>query len=194
MEDDKVASAIKTDFILSAEIMAITLAAIPEGPFVTRAIVLAVVAIAITVIVYGGVALIVKADDVGLALAKSNPASAWGRLKATFGRGLVLGMPYFLSVLGVVGTAAMIWVGGGIVVHGLAEYGLPGIEHLIEAAAAVAARVVPAIAGAITWIVTAAGAGVVGLLLGAALMPLAHYVIAPIWTRLRGTPPKAGVS
>jgi predicted DNA repair protein MutK len=186
MEDDKVASAIKTDFILSAEIMAITLAAIPEGPFVTRAIVLAVVAIAITVVVYGGVALIVKADDVGLMLAKSDMASAWGRLKAVFGRGLVLGMPYFLNALAVIGTAAMIWVGGGIIVHGLTEYGFGQIENVIAAAAASAAQAVPAVAGAIKWIVTAAGAGVVGLVLGAALIPLAHHVIAPLWGRLRG--------
>jgi uncharacterized protein len=186
MEDDKVASAIKTDFILSAEIMAITLAAVPEGPFITRAIVLAVVAIGITVVVYGGVALIVKADDVGLALARSDRGAMWGRFKAASGRLLVLGMPYFLRVLGVVGTAAMIWVGGGIVVHGLAGYGLTGIEHLIAAAAALAAQAVPALAGAITWIVSAAGAGVVGLLLGAALIPVAHYVVTPIWSRLRG--------
>lgn len=185
LEDDKIAGAIKTDFILSAEIMAITLAAIPPGPFATRAMVLAVVAIGITIIVYGGVALIVKADDVGLALAKSNPGSLWGRFKAGAGRALVKGMPYFLSVLGVVGTAAMIWVGGGIVVHGLAEYGLTGIEHAIAAAAAWAAQAVPAIAGAVTWIVTAIGSGIVGLLLGAALMPVATAVVAPLWTRLR---------
>lgn len=185
MEDDKVASAIKTDFILSAEIMAITLAAIPPGPFVIRAVVLALVAIGITVMVYGGVALIVKADDIGLALAKGDTASPWGRIKAAFGRALVRGMPYFLRVLGGVGTAAMIWVGGGIIVHGLAEYGLTGIEHLIASAAALAARALPAIAGAAIWTATAAGSGVVGLLLGAALLPGAHYIIAPLWARLR---------
>ena len=185
MEDDKVASAIKTDFILSAEIMAITLAAIPAGPFLTRAVVLAIVGIGITLVVYGGVALIVKADDVGLALAKGDKTSAWGRFKAGFGRGLVLGMPYFLSALGVVGTAAMIWVGGGIIVHGLVQYGLPEIEHLIAAAAASAAQAVPAVAGLIAWVVTAAGAGVLGLLLGAALIPVAHYVVTPLWSRLR---------
>jgi predicted DNA repair protein MutK len=177
MENDKVASAIKTDFILSAEIMAITLAAVPAGPFLTRAIVLALVGIAITV---------VKADDVGLALARSDRASTWGRSKAASGRLLVLGMPYFLRVLGVVGTAAMIWVGGGIVVHGLAEYGLPQIAHGIDSIAALAAKAVPAIAGAVAWIVSAAGSGVIGLLLGAALMPVATYVVEPMWTRLRG--------
>ncbi|MDB5654660.1 MAG: hypothetical protein JWQ94_2273 [Tardiphaga sp.] len=185
MEDDKVASAIKTDFILSAEIMAITLASIPEGPFLTRAVVLAIVGIGITLIVYGGVALIVKADDAGLALAKSDPATRWGRGKAGFGRALVRGMPSFLRVLGVVGTAAMIWVGGGIVVHGLAEYGMPQIAHGVEVAAAHAAAALPAMAAAIHWIITAAGSGAFGVLLGAALVPVASYVIAPLWARLR---------
>ncbi|MDB5618682.1 DUF808 domain-containing protein [Tardiphaga sp.] len=187
LEDEKVASAIKTDFILSAEIMAISLAAIPAGPFLTRALVLAVVGIGITLAVYGGVALIVKADDVGLALARSDKASLWGRLKAGFGRALVQGMPYFLSALGVVGTAAMIWVGGGIVVHGVAGYGVPEIAHFIEVIAAHAADALPAIAGAISWILTAAGSGVFGLLLGAALIPVAKYIIAPVWNRLRRT-------
>jgi predicted DNA repair protein MutK len=191
MEDDKVASAIKTDFILSAEIMAITLAAIPAGSLVTRALVLAMVGIAITVLVYGGVALIVKADDIGLALANNNRASWWGRGKAGFGRTLVLGMPHFLRLLGIVGTAAMIWVGGGIVVHGLAEYGLSQIEHLIAAAAALAASAVPAAAQATTWIVTAAGSGVVGLLLGVALIPLATGIVAPVWSWFRGQAGKA---
>ncbi len=192
MEDDKVAGAIKTDFILSAEIMAITLATIPPGPFATRALVLAIVAVGITVIVYGGVALIVKADDLGLALARTAPASAWGRIKAGFGSGLVRGMPYFLRLLGVVGTAAMIWVGGGIVVHGLAEYGLTGTEHVIAGAASQATRALPAIAGAVTWIVTATGSGLVGLLLGGALIPVATYIVVPIWTRLRGARKASG--
>jgi predicted DNA repair protein MutK len=185
-EDAKVASAIKTDFILSAEIMAITLAAIPAGPFLTRAIVLAIVGIGITLAVYGGVALIVKMDDVGLSLARSDRGSGWGRFIAGFGRLLVRGMPYFLRALGVVGTAAMIWVGGGIVIHGLAGYGLPQVEHVIEAAAGHAAAALPVIATAIHWIVTAAGSGLFGLLLGAALLPVAHSVVTPAWTKLRG--------
>ena len=116
VEDEKVASAIKTDFILSAEIMAITLAALPAGSIWKQALVLAVVAIGITVAVYGVVALIVKADDVGMALARRDGASAIGR---ALGRGIVRGMPVLLKFLSVVGTAAMIWVGGGIILHGL---------------------------------------------------------------------------
>ena len=176
LEDEKVASAIKTDFILSAEIMAITLAAIPEGGLVMRAVVLAVVAIGITVAVYGGVALIVKADDVGVALARRADA-----LSRAIGRGLVLGMPVFLKALAILGTAAMIWVGGGIVVHGLEEYGLPAIGHALHGAAEVAAHAVPVGSGVVAWLVTAAGSGLVGLLLGAALIPLTGTVLAPAW-------------
>ncbi|MGA7026427.1 MAG: DUF808 domain-containing protein, partial [Pseudolabrys sp.] len=124
LEDEKVASAIKTDFILSAEIMAITLASVPNGSIFMQALVLALVGIGITVVVYGAVALIVKADDVGVALAKNDRRSAMGDISRAFGRALVLGMPGFLIFLRAVGTAAMIWVGGGIIVHGLEAYGL----------------------------------------------------------------------
>src|SRR4029077_9258559 len=122
-EDEKVASAIRTDFVLSAEIMAITLSALPAGSFVTQALVLALVGIVITVAVYGVVALIVKADDFGAALAVNDRASALAGMGRALGRGLVRGMPVFLTILSVVGTAAMIWVGGGIVLHGLEVYG-----------------------------------------------------------------------
>ena len=128
VEDEKVASAIKTDFILSAEIMAIALAALPAGSFVTQALVLALVGIGITVAVYGAVALIVKADDFGMALAGNDHASVLAGMGRAFGRALVHGMPVFLTILGAVGTGAMIWVGGGIVLHGLEIYGPPSIS------------------------------------------------------------------
>jgi predicted DNA repair protein MutK len=196
LENVRVAGAIKTDFILSAEIMAITLASVPDGSFVTEAAVLAIVGIGITVIVYGGVALIVKADDVGLTLAQTPGESVFGAARRATGRALVLGMPWFLSGLAVVGTAAMIWVGGGILVHGLEEYGLPQVSHAIAAVAEAAGRAVPAIAGAIAWIVTAAASGVVGLIVGALLIPVAEHVIAPMWKRLRpltpGLPSRSG--
>nr|WP_246736213.1 DUF808 domain-containing protein [Enterovirga sp. DB1703] len=186
VEDQKVASAIKTDFILSAEIMAITLAAIPEGGLAMRAIIMAVVAVGITVAVYGGVALIVKADDAGIALAANRSRSALGSLSRAVGRALVLGMPVFLKLLGVVGTAAMIWVGGGILVHGLEEYGWPAIGHAIHHAAEVAGAALPAAAGAVAWLVTAAGSGIVGLVVGAALIPVASFMVAPAWRILSG--------
>ena len=185
LEDQKVAGAIGTDFILSAEIMAITLASLPEGPFITKAIVLAVVGIGITVAVYGAVALIVKADDVGLALAANPSDSIGGTVSRNAGRALVRGMPYFLKALSVVGTAAMIWVGGGIIIHGLEGYGLSQINHAIVSLAQFAAAVMPAASGAVAWIVTALLSGVVGAIVGLCVIPLAHYAIAPIWMRFR---------
>jgi predicted DNA repair protein MutK len=181
LEDEKVASAIKTDFILSAEIMAITLAAVPGGGFWMQAAVLAVVGLAITAAVYGGVALIVKADDAGVALAASRAAPA-----RVVGRGLVIGMPVFLKLLAIVGTAAMIWVGGGIIVHGLEEYGFTFLGHVIHDAAAAAGHAVAPIAGAVEWIVSAAGSGLVGLVIGLALIPVTGFVIGPAWKGVRG--------
>ena len=119
LEDTKVASAIKTDFILSAEVMAITLAAVPDSTFLTQAAVLTVVGIGITAAVYGAVALIVKADDAGMALAARRADGLLNPIVRALGRTLVFGMPVFLKLLSGVGMAAMIWVGGGIVVHGL---------------------------------------------------------------------------
>ena len=104
LENEKISGAIRTDFILSAEIMALTLSTVADAGIYTQGTVLASVGILITLVVYGVVALIVKADDAGVALAK-NPFSAL-RL---FGRGLVLGMPAFLKVLATIGTAAMLW-------------------------------------------------------------------------------------
>jgi predicted DNA repair protein MutK len=181
LEDAKVAGAIKTDFILSAEIMAITLAALPAGSIWKQALVLAVVAIGITVAVYGVVALIVKADDVGLALAKGGT-----RAGRAVGRGIVRSMPVLLKVLSVVGTAAMIWVGGGIVLHGLEEFGPPAIQHAVHAAEEAAARAFPPAAGLLAWIVEAAISGVVGLVVGAATIPVVGYALAPAWASAKG--------
>jgi hypothetical protein len=181
VEDQKVAGAIKTDFILSAEIMAITLASVAATSLVTQAVVLAVVGIGITAAVYGVVALIVKADDLGVALARRESPVA-----RSFGRGLVLGMPVLLKLLAVVGTAAMLWVGGGIIVHGLEEYGLAGLGHGIHAAAEAVAHALPAsVAGAAEWLVSAAAAGVVGLAVGAAIIPLVQHVATPALARLK---------
>jgi len=185
VEDEKVASAIKTDFILSAEIMAITLASVPEGSLVSQALVLALVGVGITVAVYGVVALIVKADDAGVALAKNEQASVLGGLSRALGRAIVRGMPVLLTFLSGVGTAAMIWVGGGIIVHGLEKYGLRSIDRAIDTAAEAAAHAMPSIAGAAEWIVVAVGSGVVGLLIGAMLIPVIEYGVAPAWKLLK---------
>ncbi|MEH6717415.1 MAG: DUF808 domain-containing protein [Aurantimonas endophytica] len=181
-EDRRVASAIKTDFILSAEIMAITLAGLPEGSSLwMQAIILAVVGIGVTVVVYGAVALIVKADDAGLAMSRNGTTNVFGSLVRGVGRGLVVGMPVFLKVLTVVGTAAMVWVGGGILVHGLEHYGIDFLAHGIEVVAEAAAHAVPAAAGIVHWIGTAAGSGVVGLIAGGLLIPIVGGVLAPAW-------------
>jgi predicted DNA repair protein MutK len=163
LEDSKVSGAIRTDMILSAEIMAITLATVADQSFAMKAIVLAAVGLGITAAVYGAVALIVKADDAGVAMARG------GRLGLTraLGRGLVKGVPPFLSLLSIVGTLAMLWVGGGIILHSLAGYGLAGPEHVI---AAFAERISLPLAygrAVMEWLVNALGAGLAGVVLGA---------------------------
>ena len=172
LEQSMVGGAIRTDLILSGEIMAITLADVAEAPITEQAAVMAVVGLGITAIVYGAVALIVKADDVGVALAR-RPGTAAGPLRV-IGRGLVTGMPPFLRLLASVGTAAMLWVGGGIVVHGMETYGLaePGrsIHHLAEVSAAATGGIGPFTG----WLAGAIGSGLVGLLLGAAIVAVLH--------------------
>jgi predicted DNA repair protein MutK len=183
-EDQKVASAIKTDFILSAEIMTITLGAVPDAGFWTQAAVLAVVGIMITFGVYGVVAIIVKADDMGVAMARvEGPLGAPVRL---FGRALVRFMPYFLRLLGTVGTAAMIWVGGGILLHGIENYGWSWPSHLLHDAGAAAEQAVPAIGPVLSWLIQAAGAGVVGLAIGLVAIPIMSRFLSPLWRSLKG--------
>ncbi|MCW5720874.1 MAG: DUF808 domain-containing protein [Devosia sp.] len=186
LEEQKVAGAIQTDFILSAEIMTIILAAIDQGDFWTRAAVLALAGVGITVAVYGAVALIVKADDFGLFMARK----ARTGLGRGFGRGLVRAMPGFMQALSIVGTAAMTWVGGSIVAHGLFEFGLSVPEHLIEAAAHWAATTFPAFPAFAGWFATALVDFVFGLILGALLIPVVGYLLAPGWRTLKGALPK----
>jgi predicted DNA repair protein MutK len=188
LEKQKVAGAIRTDFILSAEIMAITLAAVPAGALWMQATVLIFVGIAITAGVYGAVALIVKADDGGVALARNSSPSIWGGLVRAIGWSLVKCMPGFLTFLGALGTVAMIYVGGGIIVHGLEVYGFNAIAHLIHSAANHFAGLVPAAANIVSWLVTALGFGLMGIAVGAALVPIAGYILAPMlrfFSRLR---------
>ncbi|WP_421704538.1 DUF808 domain-containing protein [Aliiroseovarius sp.] len=178
LEETKVAGAIKTDFILSAEIMTIALSAIPPSNIYMKTATLAVVAVGITVAVYGSVALIVKADDLGLLMSNK------GRMGITraVGRGIVKAMPGFMKLLTVVGTAAMLWVGGNIVVHGLHEMGWHPIYEFIHHAAESAAHAVgEGWAGIVGWAVTAGLDGVFGFVLGLLLIPLATRVIGPIW-------------
>ena len=181
LEEEKVAGAIKTDFILSAEIMTIALATIDSPGFWLQAVTLAVVGTLITVAVYGAVALIVKMDDIGLHMAANRRTPA----ARTFGRGLVAGMPKLMAFLSTVGTAAMLWVGGSIVLHGLK------VTHLwawpyetVLSLAETAALAVPAASGFVAWAVQAAVDGVIGLGLGVILVPVATRVIGPLWTKV----------
>ncbi len=182
LEDQRVAGAIKTDFILSAEIMTLALSTVPDLPFWEQAIVLAIAAVGITAAVYGVVALVVKADDIGLALNR-NARTGLGR---GFGRALVVGMPYFMNVLGIVGTAAMLWVGGGIIVHGLTVLGLEWVEHAIETASHTVDGLLPALGGFPGGLLTIAIDLVVGVVLGLILIPIAANVVSPIWRALKG--------
>mgnify|MGYP001472099188 CR=1 FL=1 len=181
-ERERVTGAIRTDFIRSGEIKAFALAEIGGEPLATRAAILAVVAVAITAAVYGAVALIVKMDDIGLHLAASGRAAATRGL----GRGLVRGMPRLMAALSLVGTAAMLWVGGAIVVHGLEGMGAPWLGHTIHDGAALAGRWLPGGTAAVEWLATAAMDGLFGLGLGFLMIPLATRVIAPAWGAVTG--------
>ena len=182
LEEKRVEGAIKTDFILSAEIMTIALSNIPPSNFWMEAATLAVVAVGITVAVYGAVALIVKADDAGLFMAQN------GNLGVTrgLGRGIVKGMPYFLKLLMIVGTAAMLWVGGAIILHSLSEMGWSMPYDTIHHWAEDAAHAVDRFQGFVAWAVQAAADGVFGLVLGTLLIPLGTKVVAPVWASVFG--------
>ena len=182
LEEKKIAGAVKTDFILSAEIMTIVLTALPpDAALWTTALSLAVAAILITLAVYGTVALIVKADDLGLHMAAEGRSGA----VRSAGRFIVKAMPVFMNLLVIVGTAAMIWVGGSIIVHGLHELGWHAPYETIHAIAATAGHAVPAAEGTVEWIVTAALDGVIGLALGLAVIPLVTYAINPLVALIR---------
>jgi predicted DNA repair protein MutK len=169
-EDKMVGGAIRTDFILSAEIMVISLNEVADEPLLSRALILTVVAFAITAVVYGAVALIVKMDDVGLRLARERDGAA-----ASLGLGLVRAMPVVMSVLSTVGIAAMLWVGGHILLVGLDELGLSflydavhhleeDVEHALGAVGAIAA-----------WLTNTAASAILGLLVGAIVVAVMHW-------------------
>lgn len=182
LEDQRVASAVRTDFILSAEIMAIALNTISAPDLVTRAVVLAIVAIFITVAVYGAVTLIVKADDVGVHLANRN-----GFISGPVGRALVHGVPPFMVFLSFVGMIAMLWVGGGIIVHGLAELGYKDLEHHIHEFAIAVKSALPFASGMMEWVVTAAAAAIVGVVVGAVVALAVAIVTFPFKSRAPST-------
>jgi len=170
LEEQQVKRAIKTDFILSAEIMAISLSAIDTTVIWQEAVILAAIAIVITLAVYGVVALIVKADDFGLYLTqKGRPA-----LTRQLGVGIVKIVPYVLQLLTVVGTAAMLWVGGNILVHGMHDLGFRPPEEMIKGAANAAASAAGFAVGLIEWVVIAFLDGVLGLCVGLLIAKALH--------------------
>jgi uncharacterized protein len=168
-EEAMVTGAIRTDFILSAEIMVIALYEVLDDTLWTRSFTLALVAVAITVIVYGVVGLIVKMDDIGLHM-----ASAGNAMRRGVGRGLVSFMPKLLGALAAIGTAAMLWVGGQIILHGLDEYHIGGLGHGLHNLAHKVAGGLPG-AGIWEWLINAGGAGVFGLALGGLIVALLHF-------------------
>ncbi len=183
LEETKVKGAIKTDFILSAEIMAIALATIPGGNLWMTGATLGLVAVAITGAVYGSVALIVKLDDLGLVMAGRG---RW-RLTRRLGRDLVRVMPGFLAALSLVGTVAMLWVGGQIVLHGLAGLGWAGPEYLAKAWAGAAAGKLPEqIRAAADWIAFAGLSALFGVLVGLALLVPGTRIVGPAWAAVFG--------
>ncbi len=180
LEEQRVKGAIKTDFILSAEIMTISLAAIEADGWVNQAIVLAVVAIGITALVYGAVALLVKMDDVGIKLSQEGRSDA----VRNFGLGLVKAMPGFMKFIATIGTAAMLWVGGNIVVHGMHNLGFDVFYDPIKAAAKSVSEGVGGAQGFVNWLVTATLDGILGLILGLLLMPIVNKALVPVFSRL----------
>jgi predicted DNA repair protein MutK len=168
-EDALVRGAIRTDFILSAEIMVISLNEVADEPLVSRAVILVLVAIAITALVYGVVALIVKMDDVGLGLAQTRT----GRM-ASLGRGLVRAMPVVLSVLAKVGLAAMLWVGGHILLVGLDELGASALYDTVHHAEEDVHEELGAAGGIGAWLTNTGASAVLGLVVGAVLVAILH--------------------
>jgi len=177
LEEQRVKGAIKTDFILSAEIMTISLSAIESDDWKVAAGVLAFVAIAITALVYGAVALLVKMDDAGLRL------SQIGKLEVTrsFGLWMVKFMPTLLKFIAIVGTAAMLWVGGNIIVHGVDVLGWHLPYKTIHNIAEAVAHSVGFATGFVQWLVTATLDGIIGLALGILLIPVVTRFIIPVF-------------
>ena len=170
-EKKVVTGAIRTDFILSAEIMVISLNEVADEPFLTRAAILVIVAVAITALVYGAVGLIVKMDDIGLALAERDSAGA--QRTGTF---LVKAMPKVMGFLSAVGVIAMLWVGGHILLVGVDELGWHTLYDFVHHAEEVVAGLLPAVGGALAWLTNTFFSALLGLVVGAVVVVVLHLV------------------
>ena len=165
-----VTGAIRTDFILSAEIMVIALNEVADQSFVPRLIILLVVAVVITLVVYGVVGGIVKMDDIGLRLTQQSSGFA-----KKIGRGLVAGMPKLLAALSVIGTVAMLWVGGHILLVGTDELGWHtpyALVHHLEGYV----HDVAGVGGALAWMINTAASAVIGLVVGLLVVAVMHVL------------------
>lgn len=170
-EDKMVRGAITTDFILSAEIMVIALNEVADEPFVSRLIILIVVALGITALVYGAVALIIKMDDIGLRLAENE-----GEFSTKLGMGLVKAMPIVLSVLSTVGIVAMLWVGGHIILVGMDDLGFSPIYDWVHHLEGIVGGWIPAIEGALAWLTNTFFSAILGLLWGGVIVAVMHVL------------------
>lgn len=170
-EKKVVSGAVRTDFILSAEIMVISLNEVASEGLVSRAAILLVVAVAITVLVYGVVALIVKMDDAGLALATRDSAAV-----SALGRGLVRAMPIVLSVLSTVGIAAMLWVGGHILLVGVEELGFAPPYEFVHHLEVLVHDATGPLGGFLGWLTNTVGSAIAGAVVGAVIVAVMHLV------------------
>ena len=170
-EKQMVAGAIRTDLILSAEIMVISLNEVADESFWTRAAILVVVALGITALVYGVVAVIVKMDDVGLSLTQRA-----SRFAQRVGHALVAGMPTLLGAISVVGTAAMLWVGGHILLVGADDLGWHGPYELVHHLEEAAHDAVSSLGAALGWLANTVASAVAGLVVGALVVLVVHFL------------------
>lgn len=173
-EKERISGAVRTDFILSAEIMAIALAEVADETLLNRGIILALVGIVITAAVYGVVALIVKMDDIGLHMVQERTSAA----AKSFGRGLLHAMPKLLTTLSVVGTLAMLWVGGHIMVDGAKKLGFKPPYEAIHAVEHAVHEATGALGGVLGWLTNSTLSGIVGLILGTIVALALHKVPA----------------
>ncbi len=170
-EKKRISGAIRTDLILSAEIMAIVLNELDLDIWWERGAALALVGVAVTIVVYGAVAIIVKLDDIGLKLAQSDSSGI-----SSFGEGLVAFVPKLLIALSFIGTIAMLWVGGGIIVHGTHEIGFDLFYDIAHGAEYAVQSATGALSGVLGWATYAAISAIIGLLLGAVIAFVLHKV------------------
>ncbi len=170
-EEQTVSSAIRTDFILSAEIMVIALNEVAKQPFFARFIILVIVAIVITIAVYGVVGAIVKMDDIGLSLAQRSSASA-----QRIGRALVAAMPKVLAALSTIGTVAMLWVGGHILLVGTRDLGWHAIYDVVHHAEEVVDHATGAVGGVLAGLVNTGASACIGLIVGSVVVALMHVL------------------